>query len=332
MASNIITWGIIAPGRIAHEFASAMAVVEGATILAVASRDSERGQRFAERYDIPVQYQQYSDLLSDPAIDAVYIANPHRFHFDTIRAALTANKHVLCEKPLTVTEAQAKVLFDLARSRKVLLMEALWTRYLPVWQAIQQHLTNKTIGDIIEVTSSFGFEIPRDNNDRLLNKALAGGVLLDMGIYPISLSTFISHSPTTVESSSVVIGPTGVDEQVTGVLHVGNTPCHFSCSFVSALENNFRLTGTKGTLEIVAPFWAATQYRLTHGNSQPHTFDLPHEASGFEYQIRAAVKAIVFGHTQEPQNTWADTQQVQRIMDTILSRAGVDYDFAPRTP
>ena len=332
MADKIINWGIIAPGRIAHAFAGAMPVVECATIVAVASRDIERAQQFAKIYNIPTTYDNYDALLADPLIDAVYIANPHRFHFDTIKAAIYSNKHVLCEKPLTVTENEAIQLFDLARQRKVLLMEALWTRYLPVWQAIQQHLANKTIGDITHVTSSFGFDVPRDNDDRLLNKSLAGGVLLDMGIYPISMSTFISPAAASVSVSQVVVGPTGVDEQVDASLQVGNIPCQFSCSFRNELENNFTLTGSKGTIEIKAPFWGATHYSLTYANSQPHVFHLPHEATGFEYQIRAALKAIALGHTQEPHNTWANTQQCQRIMDTILAKAGVDYDFAPRTP
>lgn len=332
MTNKIINWGIIAPGRIAHAFAGAMPVVECATILAVASRDIDRAEQFANIYSIPTIYDNYDALLADPLIDAVYIANPHRFHFDTIKAAIIANKHILCEKPLTVTENQAIQLFDLARQRKVLLMEAMWTRYLPVWQAIQQQLSNKAIGDISHVTSSFGFEIPRDSEDRLLNKSLAGGVLLDMGIYPVSLSTFISPEATTVSASQVQVGETGVDEIIEATLHVGKIPCHFTCSFRQRLDNNFIITGSKGTLEIKAPFWGATHYSLTYTNRQPNVFHLPHEATGFEYQIRAALKAIAMGHTQEPRNTWANTQQCQRIMDTILAKAGVDYDFAPRTP
>ncbi|MEX1056496.1 MAG: Gfo/Idh/MocA family oxidoreductase, partial [Natronospirillum sp.] len=154
-------WGIIAPGRIAHNFASALSVVPDAELAAVASRNAARGQAFADQYSTggvsPRVYADYAELVQDPSIDAIYIANPHRFHADSVALCLAADKPVLCEKPLMVNAEQAQALFAVAEARGVFLMEALWSRFLPAWDQVMQWLQADAIGTVHTIQSEFCF-------------------------------------------------------------------------------------------------------------------------------------------------------------------------------
>lgn len=296
----------------------------------MASRDALRGQQFAQQYAIPKVHQDYAALIADPNVDAVYIANPHRFHHDTIRSCIVQGKPVLCEKPLTVTAAESESLFALAHQQGVFLMEALWTRYLPIWQETKRLIQNDAIGRVTRLESSFGFRIPRDLDDRLLNKSLAGGVLLDMGIYPISLSGFIADQSPQLLQSHVTVGPTGIDEHVDASLLCGDIESHISCSFLTPLDNQFSIIGDKGRIVIRAPFWAATELEITATDGTGTTIQKPFESSGFQYQIQAAMDALSQGRYEEPQNTWHDTLQNQILMDHILENAGIAYNFTTR--
>ncbi len=330
ISQSTTRWGIIAPGRIAHAFAAGIQEISTATIVAVASRDDKRGQEFAQLYGIPRVYQDYASLLCDPNIDAVYIANPHRYHYGSIREALLQGKSVLCEKPLTVTAAETQSLTELAKHQGVFLMEALWTRYLPLWQEAKRLINSGAIGTVLSMESSFGFKIARDPDDRLLNKSLAGGVLLDMGIYPISLSGFIAQDAPALVHSQITIGSTGVDEHVEAEIAYGNIVSHMSCSFLKRLDNTFLITGSSGSLVIQAPFWAATDMRLTKNDGTVIAVHKPYQASGFQFQIQSAMDAMSKGLSEEPTNPWQDTHQNQTLMDTLLAKAGIDFDFAKR--
>jgi len=188
-------WGIIGPGRIAHTFAKAAAVVDGAVLHAVASRDADRSRQFAGQYQIPRVYDSYEALAADPEVDAVYIATPHRYHREQALLCLEAGKAVLCEKPLTVNAAETRALIDLAHKKQVFLMEALWSRYLPIYSHVRDWLDSGLIGDVELIQSTLGFAMTRDPNDRLLKHELAGGALLDLGVYNIAMSQWVQGDP-----------------------------------------------------------------------------------------------------------------------------------------
>ncbi|TGG91302.1 Gfo/Idh/MocA family oxidoreductase [Natronospirillum operosum] len=335
VSDPIFNWGIIAPGRIARNFALGLQVVPEARLGAVASRNAERGQAFADEFGeaghVPTVHGDYQALLDDPAVDGVYIASPHRFHFEQALMALQAGKPVVCEKPLTVTAGQAEQLMAAAEKQGVFLMEALWSRFLPVWQQVRRWLDEDRIGRVHTLQSEFCMLAPRDDSDRLLNPELAGGNLLDMGIYCIALSRFVTGCDPDRIQSSVLKGPTGVDERTAAILDYGDTVSQFTASFLTARPNHMLIEGELGRIEVEGPFWASERARLVldpaGANPVTEEFDGTHRASGFEYQIEAATAAIRAGQLECPGMPWAATLGTARVMDQILREGGVTYPF-----
>ncbi|MFQ3232087.1 MAG: dihydrodiol dehydrogenase / D-xylose 1-dehydrogenase (NADP) [Reinekea sp.] len=315
---NTTKWGILGPGRIAMNFANAMNVVENSQIKGVFSSNLERGQRFADDFNIPQVYASKQALLSDSEIDVIYIAYPHNFHYDAVKECLLAGKAVLCEKPLTVTAEQAQELFDLAQTQHVFLMEAMWSRFLPVWQQVKQWIASGQLGDIQFINSTFGFKVPREESDRLLNPELAGGVLLDMGVYNISLSQYVMACDPDSIRFDVLRGQTGVDERTSVWLRYGDVLSQFSCSFTANYDNEFIIHGTKANIRVPAMFWGATKVILTPNEGEAISFNQPFDCNGFEYQIREVNLRIAQGEIQSSVMPWRDTLSAARVMDKVL--------------
>jgi len=327
---KIINWGIIAPGRIAHRFAQGFTAVKDGRLFAVSSRNPERAQNFAQQYGINHIFASYKEIIQNPDVDVIYIANPHRYHHETVKQCLQAGKAVLCEKPLTVTEKQSIELFNIAKEQDVFLMEAMWSRFLPCWRQVKYWLNTGLIGDVQLMQSSFGFQPPKDETDRLFDINLAGGTLLDTGIYNIALSEFIlGKQPQTIQSA-VLIGDTGIDERCTVTLDYGAVTSQFTCTFLSCLENQFTITGDKGRIIVDANFWSATNATLTTNIGEVLKYNQPHRASGFEYQIEEVQQCLrkgqIFSNNMRPEVTIAH----MKIMDQILQKAGVIYPFIER--
>ncbi|WP_322003548.1 Gfo/Idh/MocA family oxidoreductase [Marinobacter alexandrii] len=242
MASFTLNWGLIGPGRIAEKFAEAMQAEDVGRLMAVASRKPERGYAFADKYQIETVHQTYEELFQDESLDAVYIATPHNFHLEQALAAINCGKHLLVEKPLTVTAAESEQLFEAAKAKGVFVMEALWSLFLPAYQQANAWLEQGMIGEVGSVRSSFGFVVPRDNSDRLLNPELAGGVVLDMGIYTIATSQWFMQAEPDDIVAQVHLGPTGVDETCALQLHYPNgRASQLLCSFENKYENELTL-------------------------------------------------------------------------------------------
>lgn len=336
MQQTPFNWGIIAPGRIARNFAQGLNVVDGARLAAVASRNAERARAFvneqARAEDNTRVYDDYAHLVADPDIDAVYIANPHRFHFDAAKLALEAGKPVLCEKPLCVNAEQAEALIRLAKDQNVFLMEALWSRFLPVWQKTRAWLDEGQIGDVHTISSSFCMQVPRHENDRLLDINQAGGVLLDMGIYCVALSQFVMGKDPDNVQSLVYRGPTGVDERDAVQMAYDDVVSQFTCSFIGKRENRMRIEGTQGSIVLADPFWASESVTLNRlvgadGTRVSETFNGEHRASGFEYQIEEVMRCVRAGKLQSDTMPWAATLGNARVMDRVLAEGGVVYPF-----
>lgn len=317
-------WGIIAPGRIAHNFAKSMSVVEGSTILAVASRNADRCRQFALDYGIPRQYASYEKLIADPDIDAIYIANPHAFHAETAALCLDAGKPVLCEKPITLNHKQAVNLFELSNRTNTLLMEAMWTKFLPAWRQVYQWISDKKIGDIQLIQSNFGFKAKFDIDDRLFNRALGGGSLLDIGIYNIALGQSLFKSPPDAIQADVLIGSTGVDERVSAEIRYGSAVNQFTCTVLTDTKNDMTIYGTEGSIYIDDPFHAAQRIQIKT-NELNDTLTLPFESAGFEYQIRAFENAIQQSKKECAEHTTNDTLINIKTVDSILLDAGIAY-------
>lgn len=330
MSEQTFNWGVIAPGRIAHNFAQALKVVPDASLYAVASSNLERAESFAQEYACLHAYDDYQTLIDNPDVDAIYIANPHRFHYECAKMCLMAGKPVLCEKPLTVNEAQARELVDLANKHQTFLMEAVWTRFLPVWQQVRAWLDEKRIGDVRVMNSSFAFNAPRDKSDRLLNNDLAGGALLDVGIYNLTMSQFVMQTEPSAIVANGMIGETNVDERTSVILDYDGVASQFTCALNTELENSFSIYGSRGCIFIDTMFWAATKAKLRVDGEAEQVVELPFRSTGFEYQIEEVMRCISEGKLQSDVMSWQETMNTMRTMDEIRKQIGLEYAFLTR--
>jgi len=327
MSNEKFNWGILGPGRIANQFAKGLQVIDDAAMYAVASTSLERAETFAKQYGGAKTYNSYEAMLNDPQVDGVYIATPHRYHFENIMQCLKAGKPVLCEKPLTVNANEARELFKTSQENKVFLMEALWSRYLPIYSVVRQWLDDKAIGDISLMVGTFGFNAPKDAEDRWQNPELAGGTLLDMGVYPIAISQWVMGMQPKSFKAMAHIGNTNVDELTTVLLKYENDViAQFHSSFLSNHVNDFLIYGSKGYIRIHPAFWASTKASLITGD-QELTVSRPLRAGGFEYQTEEAMRCIRAGLLESPGMSHADTLANMELMDNIRAEIGLKYPF-----
>ena len=327
MTQNTFKWAIIGPGRIAERFANGLNAIEDAELYAVASRDANRAQNFANKHGATTTYNSYEALLQDPEIDGVYIATPHRFHYEQAKLCLVAKKPVLCEKPLTVNAQQTQELISLSQQNNTFLMEALWTRYLPIYQVIREWIDNDEIGEIENLTSSFGFCVPEDMDDRMYNEQLAGGVLLDMGVYNIAVSQWVMGANPTDFLATGKVGKTNVDEQVSVTLKYGDyKTSQFTASIIALQNNDFFIHGKKGFIRIHAMFWDCISATLSNFETEKTTTKR-FAATGFEYETQDAMASIRAGLIEDPKMPHADTLANMQLMDAIRAKIGLKYSF-----
>ncbi len=327
MSHQKFKWGIIGPGRIAHQFADGLQVIDGAALYAVASTRLDKAQAFAAQHGGEKTYTSYEALVNDPQVDAIYIATPHRFHLDNARLCLQAGKPVLCEKPLTVNAAEMQQLIDMARANNVFLMEALWTRYLPIYGQIRAWLDAQSIGDLRLLVSTFGINVPKAADDRWLSPDLAGGTLLDMGVYPIAVSQWIMQQNPVAFNVQSQLASTGVDVLTAGLLQYDNgVISQFHTSFIHDGVNDFYIYGTTGHIRIHANYWGATQASLV-ANGQTTTVARPFRGGGFEYQTEEAMRCIRAGLIESPGMPHAHTLANMQLMDQMRAEIGLKYPF-----
>lgn len=323
----MIQWGVIGPGGIAHRFAAALSVVDGCRLRAVASRAIERAEAFRRKWDGDVAYEGYERLAADASVDVVYIATPHRFHCENALLCLEAGKHVLCEKPLAVNEREAARMVQAARDRGLFLMEALWTRFLPIYGLARTWLNEGRIGEVRQARSSFSIMIERNPEGRLLNLDLAGGALLDLGIYNIALSQWAFEGDPASVAALGYIGETRVDEIISATLDYGaGRMSQFVCGFLANMENELRIYGTRGEIRMNPPFWSSESATLVSLGKEV-TVTRPPRRNGFEYQIEAAAACIRDGQVESNIVPHADTVANARLMDEIRSQIGLAYPF-----
>jgi predicted dehydrogenase len=315
-------WGILGAGRIADKFCEALNFTEGAAVYAVASRNAENAQAFASKHKATVCYNNYTDLVNDPNVDVVYIATPHAFHYEHTMLCLQHNKAVLCEKPLSLNSIQSTEMTAVATKQQLFLMEGLWTRFMPFTEKILTLIAEDSIGVVKHIQADFGFAVPFNADSRMYNKALGGGSVLDIGIYPIFLATLILGSPIKVQA---IVTPTitGVDETATMQLQYANGA---SAQLLSTVAYNTPITatiiGTKGRIHIQNPWFKATDITLILNDGATETFSMPHQCNGFEYEIAHVMQCLHNGWLQSPKVPHSLTLQISSIMDEVLKNIG----------
>jgi len=315
-----VRWGILGPGRIAESFARDLVQVEGCVLRAVASRDAGRARDFAARHGAEAAYGAYGEMLADGAVDIVYVATPHAFHAEQIRMCLEAGKAVLCEKPVTVSPEELRPLIALAEEKKLFFMEGLWSRFFPAWQQARNWIEAGRIGTPRHLTASFGFRGPRDPENRLLNPALGGGALWDVGIYTLAFATTMLG--TQVEETAVMarFGETGVDEDASIMIRfAGGAVAQLFCSVSTQTKHGATVEGDGGRIVFPPSFWKPESVELiTPESTDERCFlDTP---PGFQLEIAHVRDAIRDRLLQSPVVPLAESLLWQEM---IYPRVGV---------
>lgn len=319
-------WGVIGPGNIANTFARAIASSKKGKIVAVASRSQARAADFAKTYQIEKTYSDYEQMLADPEIDIIYIATPHSFHYQQAKMCLEAGKHVLVEKPCTVNAQQMQTLVALAQSKNLLLQEALWTRFMPCLSQLRQLLNKGLIGDIQYIQSEIGFAFQDRDKSRMVKAELAGGSLLDLGIYSITVSQFfLQEHPDTVTAMGQLTDQ-NVDAHVLANMHYPSGRfAQFTCSMLSQTSNAMRIVGAEGYVNIPGCFWDTDKADVFRDDKLIQTIDIPHPVNGFEYQIEESMRSIEQNLLCSEVMSHGDSIGVLSVMDDIRKQIGVQF-------
>lgn len=320
-----IRWGILGPGKISRVFARGLLEAEGSEIVAVGSRDRERAAAFAEEIGGCNVCGSYEELVADPAVDAVYIGTPHAFHHDQTLQCLRAGKHVLCEKALALNASQAARMITAARESGLVLMEAMWTRFLPAMIRVRELVATGAVGEVRSVTADFGFRAKFDPASRLFDPTLGGGALLDIGIYPLNLAFMICGEPTAI-STLANLGSTGVDEESATLLHHEEGRISIlSCSFRADTPREAHIQGTEGRITIGCPWWKATRIVLQTRNDDQQVMDLPARGGGYTHEAEAFMDLIRSGVPESDVMPLDESLAIMRTMDELRSRWGMTY-------
>jgi predicted dehydrogenase len=330
-------WAVVGPGRIAHRFAEAVQRTDGAGLVAVRGRDASRAGEFARKWTLDRPAVSVAvdtnSLFDNPDVDAVYVATPHAFHADAIRQCIAAGMPVLCEKPLVPDLATGIELIGAARDARVFLMEAVWTRFLPVYAVIREWLRDGAVGHVRGIQSSFCFNLPYDAAHRAYDPAQAGGALLDIGIYNLAMTRWVLQvvdgacPPLESLHARAVIGPSGVDHRLHATLDFAGGVCsQFLCGFEMSGDNTLRIIGEHGTI-VVPRFWQATEAHLLVAGRDALAVARPFRVNGFEYEIEEAMRVIRAGGIESASIPHDETLETLRWMSRIREQVGVRYPF-----
>lgn len=324
---KVINWGILGCGNIANKFADSALVLDNVKVTAVASRTPGKAKSFANKHKIENIYTDYSELLLDDEVDAVYIATTHNFHYENAKQVLEAGKHILCEKPFTVNSKELKSLLKIATEKKLFMMEAMWTRFLPAMVKLRELLDSKVIGEIKQIRACFGFQFTFDPENRLYNLGLAGGALLDAGIYPLSFANMVMRVKPKEIKAVAEIGKTGVDEQSSYLFTYDSGCVAFLNSTINApVMSRAEVIGTLGRITIPENFLAADELWVDlNGKKTEKTLYPFDDPTGFKFEIEAASNSIRDGQLENSIMPLTDTLQLIESIDEIKSQLGLIY-------
>lgn len=319
-----IRWGIMGPGAIAHRFAQSLLSLDDAELTAVGSRNFDRAQEFGNLYGAKRCYGSYEEFVSDPDIDVVYIATTHQAHYQCAMMCIEAGKAVLCEKPFTINSKEAQGLVEAARKHGVFLMEAMWTRYLPAIVKLREILNTNVIGEIRMVKADFAYVGNQDPKGRLRNPYLAGGALLDVGVYPLYFAAMVLGAKPEQVMTAALIGDTGVDEQCTYTLVYNHGKLAVLSAAVSTyMKDDAYILGTKGYIRI-PKFWEAESFEINVGG-EVKTTNLPYISTGYAHEAMEVMSCLSEGKKESLIMPLDETLELQRLMDQIRSQWGLKY-------
>ena len=320
------SWGILGPGGIAHAFAKDLALLQGHAIGAVGSRSISNAQSFADEFG-GTAYGSYEELVNDSTIDAIYVATPHPAHHDNVILALNAGKPVLCEKPFAVNAKEAQAMVDAAAKNKVALMEAMWARFLPHYAKVREIIASGVLGPILSIHADHGQRLADQNIPRLIEPQLAGGALLDLGIYPISFAHMILGNPIAINSTAVMTDK-GVDAQTSMIFSYENgAQSILTTTMIEQTPCRAIVAGLNGWLEIDRTFYNPASMRVILNDGSVTQYPSTYTGHGLREQAESFKQVVQSGKMQSEILSWQDTIDIMKTMDTVREQIGLKYPF-----
>ena len=323
---NKIRWGILGTGRMAGDFATGLQKIDDAELVAVGSRTGDSAQGFATKFNIPNFHSGYENLARDEDVDVIYIATPHTLHKDNTILCLENDKAVLCEKPFTINAEEAEEVIELARKKNLFLMEAMWTRYIPAIIKLRELLDRKVIGNV-QIMLAGGAFIPEfDPEFYLFNHELGGGVLLDAGVYLVSMASMVFGPPVRVMAMGQ-LGKTGVDEHDAILLEHGDGAlANLYVSLRGKSSPDLTLIGDKGKIYAHAPIFCPGKLTISI-DGKDEIIELPFTANGYQFEAMEVGRCLREGKTESNIMPLDETLQIMQTMDNIRSQIGLRYSI-----
>lgn len=319
-----IKWGIIAPGWISISFTEGMKQVGNAEIVAVASRDISRAEEFAKKHNIKKAYGSYEEIVKDEEVDAIYIATPHPYHKELSIMCLQHSKAVLCEKPAALNSSELQEVIQTAERHNTFYMEAMWTRFLPAMREVKAMVEKGVIGEVKLLKADFSFRAPWEPEGRILNRNLAGGGLLDVGVYVISFAKHIIEEVPSTITSHAHIGNTGVDEQGAAILGYDDGKMAILNFGVRTETDHFaHIYGTEGYIKL-PQFWGSRKIHLVK-DGEEKVIEPDFIGNGYNYEIEEVNRCLREGKLQSDIMTWEFSQGVMKMMDTLRNQWNLKY-------
>lgn len=319
-------WGILGPGGIARSFAQDLALLSGHTIGAVGSRTLKNARDFSESFG-GTAYGSYEELVADPHIDAIYVATPHPSHKENVILALNAGRNVLCEKPFSVNAREAQEMVNAAQKNNLTLMEAMWARFLPHYATVREIVNSGVLGEILTIHADHGQRLADLGIPRLVEPSLAGGALLDLGIYPISLAHMILGNPNKI-TASAVLTEKGVDAQTSMIFDYTNgAQAILNTTMIQQTPCRAVIAGTKGWLEIDRTFYNPAPMRVQLLDGSISAYPNNYSGHGLREQAEHFKQLVKSGSLQSPILSWQDTIDIMSSLDSVRSQIGLKYPF-----
>jgi len=324
--SEKFSWGILGPGGIARAFAKDLNFIKGHIIGAVGSRSLENAQKFSADFG-GTAYGSYEELVADPSIDAIYVATPHPAHHDNVILALNAGKPVLCEKPFSVNAQEAQSMIDAASGNKVALMEAMWARFLPHYAKVREIVESGVLGPILSIHADHGQRLADQGITRLIEPSLAGGALLDLGIYPVSFAHMILGNPAHITSDAVMTDK-GVDAQTSMIFtYESGAQAVLTTTMIEQTPCRAVVAGLNGWLEIDRTFYNPAAMRVILNDGTVTEYPSDYQGHGLREQAEIFKQLVRSGNLESEILTWKDTADIMKTLDTVREQIGLKYPF-----
>ncbi|CAN2205431.1 MviM Predicted dehydrogenases and related proteins [Candidatus Nanopelagicaceae bacterium] len=319
-------WGILGPGGIAKAFAEDLKRLDGHSIAAVGSRTLSNAQSFANTFG-GTAYGSYEELVADPQVDAIYVATPHPAHKENVILALNAGKPVLCEKPFAVNAVEAQQMVDAAHKNGVALMEAMWARFLPHYAQVREIIASGVLGKIHTIQADHGQRLADQNIPRLVEPSLAGGALLDLGIYPVSFAHMILGNPSKITSSAVLTDK-GVDAQTSMIFDYDDgAQAVLNTTMIEQTPCRAVVAGLNGWLEIDRTFYNPASMRVVLNDGTTTEYPSSYVGHGLREQAEVFKQLVTSGQQQSQILNWQDTVDIMKTLDQVRSQIGLKYPF-----